>query len=37
LSLAKAVMKFHGGRLDLSSVHPGLRVSMAFPASKEAN
>jgi signal transduction histidine kinase len=37
LSLAKAVMKFHGGRLDLSSAHPGLSVSMAFPASKEAN
>jgi signal transduction histidine kinase len=37
LSLAKAVMKFHGGRLDLSSADPGLRVSMSFPASKEAN
>ncbi|MGN6470899.1 MAG: sensor histidine kinase [Rhizobiaceae bacterium] len=37
LSLAKAVMKFHGGRLDLSSAEPGLRVSMSFPASKEAN
>jgi signal transduction histidine kinase len=37
LSLAKAVMKFHGGRLDLSSAHPGLRVSMVFPASKEAD
>jgi signal transduction histidine kinase len=37
LSLAKAVMKFHGGRLELSSAHPGLRVSMAFPESKEAN
>jgi signal transduction histidine kinase len=37
LSLAQAVMKFHGGRLDLSSAHPGLRVSMVFPASKEAD
>ena len=37
LSLAKAVMKFHGGRLDLSSADPGLRVSMSFPASKEAS
>jgi signal transduction histidine kinase len=37
LSLAKAVMKFHAGRLDLSSAEPGLRVSMSFPASKEAN
>jgi signal transduction histidine kinase len=36
LSLAKAVMKFHGGRLDLSSAHPGLRVTMAFPAIPEA-
>ena len=36
LSLAKAVMKLHGGRLVLSSEHPGLKVEMAFPASKEA-
>jgi signal transduction histidine kinase len=36
LSLAKAVMKLHGGRLVLSSGHPGLKVEMAFPASKEA-
>lgn len=31
LSLAKAVMKFHGGRLDLSTRDPGLSVSMIFP------
>lgn len=31
LSLAKAVMKFHGGRLDLSPRDPGLSVSMVFP------
>ncbi|MDW6021127.1 HAMP domain-containing sensor histidine kinase [Mesorhizobium sp. BAC0120] len=30
LSLAKAVMKFHGGRLDLVSGDPGLTVSMVF-------
>lgn len=34
LSLAKAVMKFHGGRLDLCSAHPGLQVSMTFPQRK---
>jgi signal transduction histidine kinase len=37
LSLAKAIMKFHGGRLDLSSGNPGLTVAMVFPASREAN
>jgi signal transduction histidine kinase len=37
LSLAKAVMKLHGGRLILSSEQPGLKVSMAFPASEETN
>jgi signal transduction histidine kinase len=31
LSLAKAIMKFHGGRLDLSDRDPGLSVTMAFP------
>lgn len=31
LSLAKAVMKFHGGRLDLSPANPGLSVTMIFP------
>jgi signal transduction histidine kinase len=34
LSLAKAVMKFHGGRLDLASADPGLIVSMMFPEAK---
>ena len=37
LSLTKAVMKFHGGRFDLFSEHPGLKVSMAFPTSREAD
>jgi signal transduction histidine kinase len=32
LSLAKAVMTFHGGRLELSGQEPGLCVSMIFPA-----
>ncbi len=31
LSLAKAVMKFHAGKLDLSSLDPGLSVTMTFP------
>jgi len=31
LSLAKAIMKFHHGRLELSSANPGLSVIMAFP------
>ncbi len=31
LSLAGAVMKFHGGRLDLLSADPGLSVVMVFP------
>ena len=31
LSLAKAVMKFYGGRLDLVPADPGLSVVMAFP------
>lgn len=34
LSLAKAVMKFHGGRLDLAPADPGLIVSMVFPEAK---
>ena len=34
LSLAKAVMKFHKGRLDLSPCDPGLSVTMAFPGRK---
>lgn len=36
LSLAKAVMKFHGGRLDLAGRDPGLSVSMIFQAQAEA-
>ncbi|MCV0396211.1 MAG: HAMP domain-containing histidine kinase [Rhizobiaceae bacterium] len=31
LSLAKAVMTFHGGRLELASREPGLAVRMIFP------
>jgi signal transduction histidine kinase len=31
LSLAKAVMTFHGGRLDLLPADPGLSVIMSFP------
>lgn len=34
LSLAKAVMKFHGGRLDLLPGSPGLTVVMAFPEAR---
>ena len=33
LSLVKAVMKFHRGRLDLSDGDPGLSVVMTFPAA----
>jgi signal transduction histidine kinase len=35
LSLAKAVMKFHGGRLELAAADPGLIVSMVFPEKTE--
>jgi signal transduction histidine kinase len=35
LSLAKAVMKFHGGRLDLEPRDPGLSVNMSFPVGRE--
>jgi signal transduction histidine kinase len=31
LSLAKAIMKFHNGHLDLVSGNPGLSVVMSFP------
>ena len=31
LSLARAVMEFHGGRLELSPKNPGLSVRMIFP------
>ena len=34
LSLAKAVMKFHGGRLELLPGDPGLIVVMTFPKAK---
>lgn len=34
LSLAKAIMGFHGGRLELSGRDPGLCVSMTFPDRK---
>jgi signal transduction histidine kinase len=34
LSLAKAVMKFHRGRLDLLQGDPGLIVVMTFPEAK---
>lgn len=34
LSLAKAVMKFHGGRLELLQGDPGLIVVMTFPKAK---
>ena len=32
LSLAKAIMKFHKGTLDLKPADPGLCVVMSFPA-----
>jgi signal transduction histidine kinase len=34
LSLAKAVMSFHDGQLELSGREPGLRVTMVFPAGR---
>jgi len=34
LSLTKAVMKFHHGRLELASADPGLSVTMSFPQSE---
>jgi len=36
LSLAKAIMKFHGGSLELAPRSPGLSVVMVFPAEKPA-
>jgi len=36
LSLAKAVMKLHGGRLDLEPANPGLCVVMSFPRKEDA-
>ncbi|MEO5759031.1 MAG: HAMP domain-containing sensor histidine kinase [Mesorhizobium sp.] len=35
LSLAKAVMTFHNGRLDLLSGNPGLSVIMSFPVRED--
>ncbi|ESY97737.1 ATP-binding protein [Mesorhizobium sp. LNHC209A00] len=35
LSLAKAVMTFHYGRLDLLPGNPGLSVAMSFPARED--
>lgn len=35
LSLAKAIMTFHGGRLDLLPGNPGLSVVMSFPERGE--
>lgn len=34
LSIARAVMKFHGGRLELLDGSPGLVVVMTFPSQK---
>ncbi|WP_274629659.1 sensor histidine kinase [Arvimicrobium flavum] len=36
LSLTKAVMKYHGGRLDLLPADPGLSVVMSFPVKAGA-
>ncbi|EKF19763.1 sensor histidine kinase [Nitratireductor pacificus] len=36
LSLAKAVMTFHGGHLAFADNDPGLAVTMVFPASAQA-
>lgn len=35
LSLAKAIMTFHNGRLDLLPVNPGLSVIMSFPERED--
>jgi len=35
LSLARAVMEFHGGRLELSPKNPGLSVMMVFPGESQ--
>ena len=34
LSLAKAVLTYHGGRLEISGREPGLAVAMIFPIGK---
>ncbi|RFC68740.1 MULTISPECIES: sensor histidine kinase [Mesorhizobium] len=36
LSLAKAVMKFHGGKLDVLSANPGLLVVMTFHGQRDS-
>ncbi|WP_027229933.1 HAMP domain-containing sensor histidine kinase [Phyllobacterium sp. UNC302MFCol5.2] len=36
LSLAKAVMKLHGGSLELADNAPGLRAVLTFPAGEES-
>lgn len=36
LSLAKAIMKFHNGRLDLLPANPGLSAVMSFPEREES-
>ena len=35
LSLAKAIMTFHNGRLELLPANPGLSVIMSFPARED--
>ncbi len=35
LSLARAVMEFHGGRLELQAENPGLSVRMIFPGDSK--
>ncbi|PSM18129.1 ATP-binding protein [Nitratireductor sp. StC3] len=37
LSLARAVMTFHRGRLELADADPGLKVAMIFPAAGAAS
>jgi signal transduction histidine kinase len=32
LSLVAAVMRLHGGTIELADNHPGLRVSLRFPS-----
>jgi len=34
LSIAKAVMSFHGGRLEFTDAEPGLNVRMVFPVDE---
>jgi signal transduction histidine kinase len=36
LSLAKAVMKFHGGTLDVLHANPGLLVVMTFHDQRDS-